>query len=537
MKINSIQRDISLKHGGSGVRSKHGKDKYDAPMCANNTINNEGYCGSFTGKSETAATVLNKVNKTADTFLDKILKSNWFGKFTQYAEAHNIASSALIALILAGVMRPATIMALPGDKDKDDKIYASGHAMASGIMGFAVSTAITSPFDESIKKIFDNDKFVGKKLAGMNEQIKALKEKASLTDAEKLSLKALKAKRNAMKTLAKNIPDWIIAIPRSVLTIALIPPILKYVFGVEKKKAKPEAAVVQAKSQDSNFIEKPVFAAFKGKDVKSNKPAFGSAQNVVEKTADEIMRDVAIKESGFFKPFEDFYERLTNKIAEKFTSKYVEAKPIEYLADKFKDSKNLYQHCLTVGSVITSGLYMERTYTNKKLDKDRRNTLVVNQGLTLALSTAGAYMLDKYLSGWWDNVTARFAGHLLAEKGEKDFYKNYLAKKADTQEKNEVLKATKGKNAELKTMKSVSDMVKETETYMQMIGKDATEMSKQEARTITKKIKGIGLLKSMIVFGFVYRFFVPVVVTKPANKLCDMYLEHKKAKEAAKQAA
>ena len=72
---------------------------------------------------------------------------------------------------------------------------------------------------------------------------------------------------------------------------------------------------------------------------------------------------------------------------------------------------------------------------------------------------------------------------------------------------------------------------------MQMIGKDATEMSKQEARTITKKIKGIGLLKSMIVFGFVYRFFVPVVVTKPANKLCDMYLEHKKAKEAAKQAA
>ena len=35
----------------------------------------------------------------------------------------------------------------------------------------------------------------------------------------------------------KNVPDWFIAIPRAALTIALIPPILKYVFGIEKKKS------------------------------------------------------------------------------------------------------------------------------------------------------------------------------------------------------------------------------------------------------------------------------------------------------------
>ena len=42
----------------------------------------------------------------------------------------------------------------------------------------------------------------------------------------------------------KNVTDWAIAIPRSILTIALIPPILKYVFGVQKKsKAAPEPTV------------------------------------------------------------------------------------------------------------------------------------------------------------------------------------------------------------------------------------------------------------------------------------------------------
>lgn len=258
---------------------------------------------------------------------------------------------------------------------------------------------------------------------------------------------------------------------------------------------------------------------------KQNQPVFKANPDAVIDAAEDIAAKLGSKKSGFFKPIEDAYDRFTDYIAKNFTSKYLESKPIEYLANKFKDSKNTYQHCLTVGSVITSGLYMERTYTNKKLDKDRRNTLVVNQGLTLGVSTAGAYMLDKYLSGWWDNVTARFAGHLL---NDKDFYKNYLDKKETLKEENKNILAKEGKNAELKSMKSVTDLVKETELYK--------NLAKDDAKSIIKRLKGIGLLKSMIVFGFVYRFFVPVVVTKPANKLCDMYLENKRAKQVQKEA-
>jgi hypothetical protein len=259
MKINSVQRDMTLKQSGSTLhqdfpiyKEKNGADMYDRGYNAN-------YCGSFTGKS-----------KSATTFLDKILSSSWFGKFTKYSYEHNISTSALIALVLAGIMRPATIMALPGKDDKEDKIYASGHAMASGIIGFLVSTAVTSPFDESIKKVFDQKKFARGKFKEMDEKIAELnlkKEAKTLTDEAKKELKALTKKREALNVLVKNIPDWLIGVPRAMLTIALIPPILKYVFGLEKKKKTtpaPQEQTQVAQAPRMDFIDKDVFKNVKG---------------------------------------------------------------------------------------------------------------------------------------------------------------------------------------------------------------------------------------------------------------------------------
>ena len=51
-----------------------------------------------------------------------------------------------------------------------------------------------------------------------------------------------------------------------------------------------------------------------------------------------------------------------------------------------------------------------------------------------------------------------------------------------------------------------------------------------------KRISGMGYLKSMLVFSLVYRYIVPVMVTKPANKLCNMYLAHKESKKEQKVA-
>ena len=95
-------------------------------------------------------------------------------------------------------------------------------------------------------------------------KLTAEKEAKTISEAARKELKALTHKRAALNTFVKNIPDWVIGVPRAMLTIALIPPILKYVFGLEKKKksAPQQEQVAQAPKMD--FIEKDVFKTVKG---------------------------------------------------------------------------------------------------------------------------------------------------------------------------------------------------------------------------------------------------------------------------------
>ena len=152
MRITKLQRDITLNQGTSRLHSElqnfreKTKGAYD-----NNRGYSANYDGSFTGKSEAAVNVAKKSG---------IFTKKWFNKFLTYTNDHNVATSALVALGLAGVMRPATILALPGKKDKEDKIYASGHSMASAILGFVASVIVTSPLDGAVKKIFGSNGYL-----------------------------------------------------------------------------------------------------------------------------------------------------------------------------------------------------------------------------------------------------------------------------------------------------------------------------------------------------------------------------------------
>lgn len=267
MKINAIKYDMTLKQGYSEVYRdpQTFKERNCAGLCDKQIEDKTKFSGNFTGKSEVAAGVLK-----SEKIKDKIFNSSIFNRLLVFAEEHNVAGSALMSLFLAGALRPATIMALPGDKDKDDKIYASGHSMASGAIGFVASTIITSPWDQAVNNLTGNykahyDKVLENIRNGVEDITKdapELKYKFGLFDkkyerivelakqardkAGEIEFKALPKQIDATKLFMKNITDWAIAIPRSILTIALIPPILKYVFGLEKKKkAAPTPDVTQ----------------------------------------------------------------------------------------------------------------------------------------------------------------------------------------------------------------------------------------------------------------------------------------------------
>ena len=288
-------------------------------------------------------------------------------------------------------------------------------------------------------------------------------------------------------------------------------------------------------------------------------------QNVGD-VAEQIANQAIKEKSSFFKPFSDFYDRCTDGIAKHFTAKIVDSAPMNAIAEKLKNSDNLFQHCLTLGSLITSGLYMEKTLTNDKLDKDRKQTLAVNQGLTFLVSTAGAYSLDKYLKNWWENTTSKYIG---TQINDENFAKNFKGINQGIDEINKKLKQNPNGdvNKFAEEVKEALKMPKKGEKgytgyteFLEHAVKGAIEDADDCVKSVEKlkldkytdklvkngkiaelsselkgKIKGMGLLRTMLVFGFVYRYFVPVVVTKPANLLCEKYLSHKKAKNEAKQ--
>lgn len=591
MKISKLQRDITLNQGSSRLHTEPQtfREKNKGAYSDNRGYNAD-FNGSFTGKSETAVNTMKKGG---------VLASGWFNKLALSAKEHNIGTSALIALGLAGVMRPATIMALPGKKDKEDKIYASGHSMASAILGFIVSVIVTSPLDGAVKKLFNGGGYLkdkdgnivkgkdgkpvvlSKKLVELAEKENALNEIANARDpitkkikdkAARETWKGIKNLRSALETSAKNLPELFIAVPRATLTIALIPPILKYVFGVEKKKK------VDAQSQtpnvvqfQMNFIDRPVFKKLRDGVEETQKtgkqPNFtGNVTQEAGEAAQAAVR-AAEEKSGIFKPFNTFYDKCTDFIAKHFTGKLVDSKPMNYIAENLKDSSNLYQHCLTAGSLVTSGLYIEKTLTNDKLDKDRKKTLAVNQGLTFVLSTIGAYTLDKYLKNWWENVTAKFVGNQVELENFSENFKN-INKAIDTINKKlketpnadvnkiaeqvkESLKMPKeGENgykgfteylehAVKGAIEDADDVVKSVDRlkldkYIEKLVGEESKLMPALSEELSAKVKGMGLLRSMLVFGFIYRYFVPVVVTKPANWLCEKYLSHKQSKSETK---
>lgn len=199
-------------------------DKSASKMMKNeNRIKREPANVNFCGLSATTAKA-----PFSGPRMTKFMKNEKFGKALKIIEDYQLIFGPAFALLLTCIFRPAAIMTLPGKKNQDDKKYASAHSIASGVIGFILSSIIFLPISEGIKAFKKNPKqFIIDKNSYLLKDEKALK---------------------TMRTYIDRAPDVLTAVPKGILTVALIPPILKYVFGWEKQKpkAKEEPFVFQS---------------------------------------------------------------------------------------------------------------------------------------------------------------------------------------------------------------------------------------------------------------------------------------------------
>ena len=198
-------------------------------------------------------------------------------------------------------------------------------------------------------------------------------------------LKAESRNEGHMKLLTW-LPDLAFRIPIAATTIALIPIILKNVFGVEKGKKKDAESDTQ-KALNTN----------KTNPADTNK--VDNKQN--EQTSFKGGKDDAAKKGSWF----------VRKFGEWYGKPLLQNEKVAKVSEKLSKVKGgMTELMATFGSLITSSVYVQRTLTNKDLDPERRRTLAINQVLCFFIPTIAAYSVNNSLKEVTKKVEYRYAG-------------------------------------------------------------------------------------------------------------------------------
>ena len=97
-----------------------------------------------------------------------------------------------------------------------------------------------------------------------------------------------------------------------------------------------------------------------------------------------------------------FKGKITENTA-KGIGKTIDKKRMIKFTDRFKDS-NFPMHITAITDTIATLVFMQQAKSSKKIDNDRKKTLIYNAGISTGLSIAGGYTIDKLL----DKPTERF---------------------------------------------------------------------------------------------------------------------------------
>ncbi len=237
----------------------------------------------------------------------------------------------------------------------------------------------------------------------------------------------------------------------------------------------------------------------------------------------------------------------------------------------FSKSNNTFTHLLVAESCFLSGFYMINTLRNKKIDKEQKPQMIINDTLTLGVSCAGAYLAEDKVTNLVKKGSEKyFANHSdfytqLGQKAQeklkvspKDELLNKVADVAASGSEKlqkglddisgmmkDHLKNIVGEEGKLKTFQVTSEKMEAVKTSV----KDAVVNNSGNAEKAKETVKGlvddvytksaaraeadntfagINKLKVLVVFGIVYRYLGPVVITPIANKLSSKFFNNKK---------
>ena len=264
--------------------------------------------------------------------VQSIYNSRILKKGLEFAATRKALFVASTSFVLSTIARPIAIMSTP-KTDEQNKKYACAKSLASSAIGYLVMLGASLPVSNAIKKIGENpEKYL------KSSTIKTLQA------GEKTLLKSKQYK------FATQLFDlglgFIIAVPKSIMTCALIPPIMSKLFS--KKE-----------------------------------------QNTVH-NKNILNQDISFKGS------------LSKNIG-----KIIDTGGLQKFVKKFYNT-NSEQHIICMTDALATGAFIVQTSNSKKIEQDRKKALMWNAGISTGLCIGGGYLLNKALEKPTQKFIAKF---------------------------------------------------------------------------------------------------------------------------------
>lgn len=273
---------------------------------------------------------IQKIGQSISNFSTRLLKNKTVLKSLEKISDHGTSFSASTSFALSLTVRPMSIFLTP-DTEKENKQYAAANSICSGVIKFGIVESIALPIENAVKNI---DKHPTKFLT--NKTIKNLIKNNEIEKSRSYKL---------ITQMFKLGTGFLTAVPKSMLTLALIPILMDNVFFKNKQKS----------------IE--------------NSP---TTTNTKEKSL-------------------NFTGHLQDKLSKGF-SKIINSDRIQNLANKYQNKdKDIAKHMTAATDILLTTSFAVQTSKSNKIKENRKKALIYNNVISTFITLTMGYGIDNLI--------------------------------------------------------------------------------------------------------------------------------------------
>lgn len=268
-------------------------------------------------------------------------------KSLEKVSEHGTTFAASTSLVMSLGVRPLSILSTP-NVEKENKQYASTNSICSGLIKFGLIEAVALPIENAVKKI---DKTPSKYLK--NTTIKNLQDNSkSLAETRSYKLAT---------QIIKLSTGIITAIPKSIMTIALIPIVMDKLFNIKVNEDQNK----NLKTSTDRKIKKS-----------ENIPFTGKLQEKIPQTLGKIID---------FNFFQNFVKKHQNQ------------------------DKDIAKHITAATDILLTGTFAYQTNKSKRIKEERKKALIYNNVISTGITLLGGYSIDRIIKNKTNKFIEKFS--------------------------------------------------------------------------------------------------------------------------------